>query len=340
MKLLVIRLSAMGDVALSVPVIKAVTEQHNTAEIYFITNKLYNNFFPKNKNLHFINPELKGKHKGLTGLFALYRQIKKDISPDVLIDIHDVLRTKILRFFFALSGIKSFKIDKGRSDKKQLTRKKHKILKPLKHTGERYAETFEKAGFPINLNFQKKEKAKNISSEIKQIIEGTEKRIGIAPFAKHLQKQYPLEKTEILIKQLSENNFHIFLFGGGEQEKNIAEKIETQYKNTLSVIGKLSMKEEIELIDNLDIMITPDSGNMHIAALTSVTIISIWGATHPFAGFTPFVPEEQHKIIQNNELKCRPCSVFGNKKCYKNTLECLYSISPDDIFNLCKKITG
>lgn len=338
MNLLVIRLSAMGDVALSVPVIEAMLEQHKNAEIYLMTNKLYNVFFPKNTHLHFINPDIKGKHKGIKGLFTLFRETKKEISPYAVIDIHNVLRTKILRFFFALSGIKSFKINKGRREKRKLTRKKNKVLIPLKHTSERYADTFKDAGFPVKLNNDKKKEPKIVSNKIKELIKGKEKKIGIAPFAKHIQKQYPIEKTKELIKKLNDNNFHVFLFGGGEKEKTIAENIASQYQNTISVIGKLLMKEEIEIIDNLDLMISPDSGNMHIAALTSTKIISIWGSTHPFAGFTPFVSPENHYIIQNNEMNCRPCSVFGNKTCYKNSLECLKSIDVDEIYNVCKKI--
>ncbi|NPA68213.1 MAG: glycosyltransferase family 9 protein [Chlorobi bacterium] len=339
MKILVIRLSAMGDVALSVPVIKAALDRYKEAEIYLMTNKLYNSFFPENPKLHFINPDLKGKHKGITGLFALYRQTKKEISPDIVIDIHDVLRTKILRLFFALTGIKTYKTDKGRKEKRKLTRKKNKILKPLKHTSRRYAGTFAKAGLPLILEYKNKIKPGTASNKIKELIAGKEKKIGIAPFAKHRQKQYPLEKTEKLIKLLTDNGFSIFLFGGGEKEQKIAENIASKYDNTTSVIGKLSIKEEIELIDNLDIMISPDSGNMHIAALTSVKIISIWGATHPYAGFTPFVPENRHFIIQNNNLECRPCSVFGNKSCYKNSLECLNTIKPEGIAAICNKIT-
>lgn len=340
MKLLIIRLSAMGDVALSVPVIKAMLEQHPKEDIYLITNKSYNVLFPENTKLHFINPDLKGKHKGLKGLFALFRQIKNDVSPDIIIDIHDVLRTKILRFLFKINGIKNFKIDKGRKEKRQLTRKKNKVLKPLKHTSERYADTLKKAGFPLKLKYEKTDKRKIASPKIKKLISGKSKKIGIAPFAKHIQKQYPLEKTEKLIQKFSENNFNIFLFGGGKKEKSIAENIAKKNKNTISVIGKFSLIEEIELIDNLFFMITPDSGNMHLAALTSTKIISIWGATHPFAGFTPFVLPENHYIIQNTDLNCRPCSVFGNKSCYKNTLECLNTVKTEEIFEKCKKITG
>ncbi len=339
MKILVIRLSAMGDVAMSVPVLKALSEQHSDDDFYLITNKLFNPFFFDIRNLTLINPDLKRKHKGVKGLFRLYKKIKKEINPDIVVDIHDVLRTKIIRFFFRLNGTKSVKINKGRKEKRQLTRKKNKILKPLKHTVTRYKEAFLKAGVSIELHPNSVSEFRIKSSELIKLLQGKEKKIGIAPFAKHPQKQYPIKKTEFLIQKLTEENYKIFLFGGGKKEKYIAENIADKNPGVTSLVGRFSLEEEIAFIDQLDVMITPDSGNMHIAALTSVKIISIWGATHPFAGFTPYVPNEQFHIIQNNNLSCRPCSVFGNKSCYKNTIECLQLTDNEEILRICKKIT-
>ncbi len=339
MNVLVFRLSAMGDVAMSAVVLRAFSEQHPSFRIFLLTNKLFNPLFAEIPNITLVNPEFKNKHKNIFGLYKLFKELQKEVKPDIIIDIHDVLRTKIIRFFFRMNRTDTVKINKGRREKKQLTRKKNKRFKQLKHSTQRYADTFNKAGLSLTLN---KFYTLNfdITEQSASLLEGKEKNIGIAPFAKHLQKQYPLNLTEELIRLLTENNYKIFIFGGGEKEKEIAENFEKKYKNTISVIGKFTLKDEIALINKLDVMITPDSGNMHLAALTSVNIIAIWGATHPFAGFTPYVPAEKNHIIQNNNLDCRPCSVFGNKKCYKKTLECLYSVKPTEILKICKKITG
>ncbi len=337
MKILIIRLSAMGDVAMTVPVLKVLSDKYPEHEFSLVTNKAFNPLFTEISGLKIINPDLKEKHKGITGLFTLYKEIKKELNPDVIIDLHNVIRTKIIRFFFSLNGIKTSKINKDRKEKRELTRQKNKILKPLKHTTQRYVEAFNNAGIPAVLDYLPKLSPKIIKAEIQNLISSDEKKIGIAPFAKHIQKQYPIKKTEILIQNLSKEGYRIFLFGGGKKEKEIAENIEKKYQNTVSVIGKYSLEDEIALISKLDAIITPDSGNMHIAALTPVKIISIWGATHPFAGFTPFAPANRHYIVQNEHLTCRPCSVFGNKKCYKKTLECLNSIEPEEIFRICKK---
>jgi len=334
--LLIIRLSAMGDVAMSVPVIKALSEQYPDVRILFLTRKTFNPFFSEIKNLALINPDLKETHKGISGLFKLFKQIKKQYHPDAVLDIHDVLRSKIIRFFFKLSGKKVFVINKGRNEKKALTRPKNKILKPLKHSTQRYAEVFQKAGFILQLDKSSNYQAKT-DTDFSNILSPDKKNIGIAPFAMHLQKQYPLNKTEKLIELLVQKGFRIFIFGGGEKEQIFAESIEKKYKEVVSVIGKFKLAEEIALIGKLYAMISMDSANMHIAALTGIPIVSVWGGTHPFAGFTPFIDDKKSHIIQRNDLDCRPCSVFGNKPCFKNNLEC-FDIPPENIAAVCEQL--
>jgi len=335
MKILIIRLSAMGDVALSVPVLKALSEQYADEQIYFLTRSTFNPFFKDIKNLQIINPDLKGKHKGIFGLFKLYKYINNNYKPDIIIDIHNVLRTKSLKMFFKLSSIKTYKINKGRKEKKQLISKNKKVLEQLKHTSQRYVETFLKAGIKIELNNNIPASKIETNPEIEHFFQNSSKKIGIAPFAMHLQKQYPIDKMKEVIYILEKKGYEIFIFGGGNNEKKIAEEIDYNSKNIHSVIGKYSLENEIALISNLDLMLTMDSANMHIAALTGIKIVSVWGATHPFAGFTPFIPKDKSYIIQNEKLDCRPCSVYGKKKCFKGNLECLTSILPEKIVNVC-----
>ncbi len=336
MKILIVRLSAMGDVALSVPVIQSLSEQYLDDEIFILTRKVFNPFFKGIKNLTLISPDLKGKHKSILGLIKLFNEIKKEYKPDVIIDLHNVLRSKILRLFFKLSNVKSYKIDKGRKEKKLLTKEKNKNLKKLKHTTQSYIDTFSKAGIHINLTYTALPGKFEMSSNIESLLQSSSKKIGIAPFAMHEQKQYPIDKMKGVINSLVSKKYEIFIFGGGKQEQEIAKSISAGSDNIHSVIGKFSLEEEIALISKLDLMISMDSANMHIAALTGIDIVSIWGATHPFAGFTPFINDEKSHIIQNESLDCRPCSVYGNKVCYKGTLECMNSILPEEIVKHCE----
>ncbi len=336
MKILIIRLSAMGDVALSVPVIKALSEQCLDCELNMLTRKAFNPFFAGIKNLSIINPDFQNKHKGIFGLFKLYNKLKNEAEPDIIIDIHDVLRTKILRFLFILSGKKTFKIEKGRREKKHLCKKENKVFKQLKHSTERYKEVFYKAGLKLILQNDIQYSSTKRDIELDLFKNRNLKKIGIAPFAMHIQKQYPIEKMKDLIKLLNNKSYDIFIFGGGLSERKIAKSFEDEFEKVSSLIGKFSLEEEIEIMSNLDLMISMDSANMHIAALTGIKIVSIWGSTHPFAGFSPFIADEKSFIIQNENLDCRPCSVFGNKICYKKTLECFETIKPEEIVEVCE----
>ena len=147
MRLLVIRTSAMGDVALAAPVLIGMSQQYPDIEIVLLTRQAFRPFFSPIKGLSFFFPDLKNKHKGIPGLIRLYRDINKQSKIDHVIDLHDVLRSKILRFIFRLSGTPVSVIDKGRSEKKSLITGKNKAK--LKHSVERYCDVFAKAGFPV-----------------------------------------------------------------------------------------------------------------------------------------------------------------------------------------------
>jgi len=333
--ILIIRFSALGDVAISIPVIKAFIEQNRDVKITVLTKKNCVQLFSLIPNIEVIAPDLKQDYKGIFGLYRLFRAIKKEYQIDTVIDLHQVLRTQILSIFFGLSGIGFFKIDKGRSEKRKLVQKDNKVYQPLKTSSERYADVFIKAGFKLDLKQLPQATDFSLDEQVSQLI-GNKigAKIGIAPFAFYAEKAYPIEKMEEVIAQIdASGKIDIYLFGGGKTEKQIAEDLEEKYKRVHSVIGKLNMKQELSLINQMSVMLTMDSANMHLAALTQTQIISIWGATHPYAGFTAFNHSDESDMIQIpvSELPCRPCSVFGNKKCFRNDLACMNRIEPKTI---------
>lgn len=333
--ILIIRFSALGDVAISIPVIKAFAEQNKDVKIVVLTKKNCVQLFSLVPNLEIVAPDLKLDYKGILGLYRLYKEIRTQFKIDTVIDLHQVLRSKILSLFFKLSGVSVFKIDKGRAEKKQLVRKQNKQLRPLKTSSQRYADVFVQAGFKLNLGFLPRPTVFPIDDEVSRLLEQSSNiRIGIAPFAFYAEKAYPIAKMEQVIAQLSaKGEYQVFLFGGGAVEKQIADELEVKYKGVSSVIGKLNMKQELALIDQMSVMLTMDSANMHLAALTKTQILSIWGATHPYAGFTAFNHSGEKDAIQVpvSDLPCRPCSVFGNKKCFRNDLACMNKIDPTEV---------
>jgi ADP-heptose:LPS heptosyltransferase len=318
-------MSAMGDVAITVPVIRAFVEQSRSlgtnVKITVVSRPFFKPFFDGIPNVAFFAVDVKGRHKGFFGLLKLYSDLKK-LNIDAVADLHNVLRSQIIRKLFEFSGKKVAFTDKGRAEKKALTRAENKIFQPLKSMVDRHVDTFNKLGFKIDLSSRSfgtsfPEKAV-LSEEILNVsgIKDNFKWIGIAPFAQYESKVYPLDLMQKVIDDLASTTTNkIFLFGGGNKEIELLNSFAKGKNNVINVAGKLKLPQELDLISNLDVMLSMDSGNAHIAAMLGVKVITLWGATHPFAGFAPFnQPLENCLTADREKYPLLPTSVYGNKK--------------------------
>ncbi|PTX60410.1 ADP-heptose:LPS heptosyltransferase [Kordia periserrulae] len=327
--ILVIRLSAMGDVAMTVPVIKAMVREYPEVKITVVSRGFFQPIFANIPNVSFYTADVKGKHKGVFGLFKLYKELKK-LHIDVVADLHNVLRSKILRFFFFLGGYKIALIDKGRAEKKALTQ--GKIFQQLKTTHERYADVFRNLGYNVSLTQDDVLQPLQLTENSQTILNKTTKKtIGIAPFAAFAGKTYPVAQMEAVISKLADTkNYHIILFGGPADVAQLS-TWEEAYDSVTNVAGKLSFQEELELISNLDVMLSMDSGNAHLAAMFGRKVITIWGVTHPFAGFYPFgQPKENALLADKEKYPLVPTSIYGNKypEGYENVMQ---TITPEAV---------
>lgn len=307
----------MGDVAMTVPVLRALIEQNPELKITVLSRAFLQPLFEDLSNTTFYAADVKGKHKGFFGLYQLFRELSA-LKIDAIADIHNVLRSKIIRLFFSLSQKKISVINKGRAEKKELTRTKNKVLKPLKTTIERYADVFRKLGFSVDLSHPKFPSKNEIPEKVKNLFDTKNvKRIGIAPFAQYASKMYPLDLMTEVIANLSQNkNYKILLFGGGQKEIEILQTFEEKFENTFSLAGKLKFSDELSIISNLDCMVSMDSGNAHLAAMFGIKTITIWGVTHPFTGFYPFHQPIDYAILPDlKKYPNIPCSIYGNKVC-------------------------
>ncbi len=328
----------MGDVAMTVPVIDVLRKSYPDAQIVVLTNAFFRPFFRDVDNIEFFTPDLKGRHKGLGGLWRLASDVWEKFGGfDFVADLHDVLRSKVLRRLMRLKGAKIAVIDKGRAEKKKLTSLKHKLLVRLKPTVERYRDVFAELGFELSEPLSKvrplSERQPVMLTAAAETLTGKKDKIwiGIAPFAQHAGKIYPLDLMEQVIGALSQySSLKMFVFGGGASEKAFAEQLENKFSGVVSVIGKVSLNEELDIISNLDLMVTMDSSAMHMASLVGTPVVSIWGATHPFAGFYGF-GQDDADAVQIDELKCRPCSIYGNKPCAIGGYPCMNMIQPGTI---------
>ena len=318
----IFRMSAMGDVAISVPVITAFACEYPEVKITMVTRPLFAPMFAHIPNLSVFTPELYGKHAGVLGLYKLYKELRAR-GVDGVADIHNVLRTNILKFFFRWAKIPFAQIDKGRLEKQALTRYRFKSFRQLKPSYQRYADVFGALGFPIDLSEEYILPPLKVSEVVQKLLpKGV--RIGVAPFASYPGKQYPFEGMCEVIKRLSEEycDSKIYVFGGGKAEEEQVSRISVP--NAENMVGRLSFTQELELISHLDVMIGMDSGNAHLSAMYGVPTITIWGVTHPYAGFYPYgQPIENALLADREHFQLIPTSVYGKKypKGYEKAIE-------------------
>ncbi len=340
-RLLVIRLSAMGDVAMTVPVLSALTWQYPQLQITVLTKPFFIPMFYQLKNVEVFEADVKGRHKGVFGLYTLYKELRARHITAVA-DLHNVLRSKVLKRYFRFGGIPFFQMDKGRAEKKGLTASKNKVFKPLKATHERYADVFDVLGFPIDLSKAAPLSKQKLSEKTRELVgSNTKKWLGIAPFAAFEGKMYPLRLMEEVIRKLDDTReYKIFLFGGGKVEGKKLETLAIQFESCINITGKLSFPEELALISNLDGMLSMDSGNGHLAAMYGIPVISLWGVTHPYAGFYPFGQDANNSLLADREkFPLIPTSVYGNKmpEGYEKAME---TILPRDVVKKIEAILG
>lgn len=305
----------MGDVAMTVPVLRAFVKQYPQVKITVISRPFFKPFFDDIPNVSFFAFDAKGKHKGFLGLLKLYKELKP-LHVDAFADLHNVLRSKVIKRLFAFSGKPIAAVDKGRAEKKALLRPENKVFRQLPTMFERHAQVFGALGFPIDLSDPVFPPTKTLDENTSKIAGSkTQNWIGIAPFAQYDSKVYPQDLMQKVIDGLSKPDVKIFLFGGGKREIETLEMFANDKQNIIVVAGKLNFHEELQLISNLDVMLSMDSGNAHIAAMLGVKTVTLWGATHPFAGFAPFHQPTANALVSDREKFPKlPTSIYGNKE--------------------------
>lgn len=336
--LLVTRFSALGDVAMTVPVVYSLCATNPQTKVILVTKKLPSTLFlnrPDNLEIVVFNP---ARWKGVGGLWRLAAHLKKSYDIDAYADLHDVLRTKFLRLFMRLRGVRVRKIHKGRSGKRALTRSRNKVMLPLTTSRARYREVFWRMGMPREDLFDnlftaahpvdRSVYAKASAPRENRASDGM-KWIAIAPFAAHAGKVYPLDLMRQVVDTLAKREgYRLFLFGAGEKERSVLAEWHAAYpSNTVNMAElNLGLASELALLYDCDAIISMDSANMHLASLVGLRVVSIWGATHPYCGFLGWRQKKGDAV--QLDMVCRPCSVFGNKPCMRGDWHCLRGIQP------------
>lgn len=330
--LLIIRFSAVGDVAMTVPLVYSLAHQYPRLRITVLSRSyarcLFQNIAP---NVGFMAVNVKKEFRGLKGLNRLYRRLVAKRFTAIA-DFHHVLRSDYLRTRFFVEHYKVAHINKHRSGRRQLVATNHKLLIQQPTAFQNYADVLEQLGYPVRIDFHSIFPPEG--GDLQQLPGQFHKKeqcwIGIAPFAAHTAKVYPQERMEQVISQIAERHpdCRIFFFGFGDEEFNLFDHWSALYpicRNASRQLG--DMQKELVLMSHLDVMISMDSANMHLASLVGVPVVSIWGATHPYAGFLGWGQNLENAV--QLDLPCRPCSIFGNKACLRGDYACLRNITPD-----------
>lgn len=334
--ILVIRFSALGDVAMAVPVVYSLAKQHPDIRITVLSRNmarpLFENLAP---NVGFMGADLKGEYRGIRGLNALYRRLTAK-QFTAIADLHSVLRSEFLRMRFNMSNCKVAHINKHRKGRRKLTSIDNRHLSQQPTTFQNYVEVFEQLGYSINIQFTSIFPSEGGDLSMLPATMNTknagEQWIGIAPFAAHEGKIYPTHLMHQVIAQLTQQHpqARIFLFGRGEKEDKYFTEWCQEFPTCTYVSQHIdSMYEELILMSHLEVMLSMDSANMHLASLTGIPVVSVWGATHPLAGFMGWNQSKDNAI--QADLDCRPCSIFGQKPCKRGDYACLNLIKPETI---------
>jgi len=326
-KILVLRFSALGDVAMTIPVLWSLRKSYPGSEIMFVSQPFAHDLIDPIGGITFFGANFKKEYKGISGIIKLFFALRKFGPFSLIADLHGVLRSRIIVSLFRIIGVKAITINKGRKEKRGLTRKTKKVFKPLETTFERYRKVFEKGGYRFELIpfLGKSIYAVGSSKPAHKALTLQGKKIGIAPFAKHKWKMWPEERMRTLIALLAKREMQIFLFGGKGMEQHQLNTWAGNLANVHNLAGSLSLGEELKIIAQLDLMVSMDSANMHLASLVETPVISIWGATHSFAGFYGWNQPLENAV--QVDLSCRPCSVYGNKDCHRGDFACMTLIS-------------
>lgn len=340
---LLTRFSALGDVAMTVPVVYSACRTHPDVRFIMVTRPSMTSIFVNAPgNLTVEGVDLKNEYTGVSGIRRLAAFLQEKYRPDFFIDLHNVLRTRILAVFLRLKGVPAVHIFKPRAKRRALTRQHNKILLPLVSQRARYREAFFKAGLPVSESFKGLFNGSGTAPH--QLYEAIstpkpdgEKWIGFAPFAAHKGKIYPPDQMEKVVARFQEDadageSLRIFLFGGGTEEQEILDGWAAKYPCVTSLAGKkYGFRAELALINHLDVMVSMDSANMHLSAIAGTPTVSVWGATHYYCGFKGWHQQESDMV--QLPVPCRPCSVFGDKPCFRGDYLCLTAIKPDFIYN-------
>lgn len=325
--ILIIRFSALGDVAMTIPVIYSIATQYPKVKFTVATRPFFTRLFINApSNVAVLPLDLKKQYSGLTGLLRMLKKLSS-VKPTCVADLHNVLRSWIIDIFFRMRGARVAMVDKSRNKRNNL------LSGGQEHENfvTRYTQVFSRLGYPVNLTFKSlfETQPANCSMEIKH------PAVGIAPFARYFNKIYPTDLMRQVIAKLTAEGYNMYLFGARGHEADIIGKELADIHGCTNLAGAYSITDELAIMSKLDVMVSMDSANQHLASLCGTKVISIWGSTTPECGFLGYGQTPDSAVCLGAE--CQPCTIAGAPTCPLGHFKCMKGLSPDTIFSRIKQ---
>ncbi len=316
---LVIRLSALGDVAIMKPVVKAYADANPGVRFTVAGPPMLQPLFEGMVNVSYLG--LKKKQS----FVKIYKALDA-VGADTVVDLHKVNRVGFAVVLLRLRHLldlhyRIFALRKGRVSRWLYLH--HWRRAPRRPQWQRYDDVFRRAGLK---RAESGEWRVESGRQLPTTHTPLPTKIGVAPFAQHAGKIWPEERTEALVRMLSERGHEVVLFGS-KDEAPVLERWARHYRGVSSMAGRLPFAEELEVIRGLSLMVSMDSANMHFASAVGVPVVSIWGATHPDFGFYGFGQDRANALCA--DLPCQPCSAYGSKPCRYGDRRCMAAITPE-----------
>lgn len=332
MKILIIHTAFIGDIVLSTPLIKRIKELYPSSKITYVTTPVGASILRNNPNLsEIIEYDKRGIHSGIRGILALGKRLRYE-NFNLVLTPHRYLRSSVLSWLTRSIKRVGYENSSGSflfTDKIEYDKSKHEVEKLLSFMGHIPPEP--RKNYKIEIFTTQKEKDK-IDKIWQKYNLDNKKIVIIAPGSRWFTKRWPLEYFNVIINRLILDDYKIILIGGEEEKKFHIEKL----SNTIDLRGKTNLLELAEVIKRADIILTNDSAPIHIAsAFENVHILAIFGPTVKEFGFFPWGLNSE--VLEDNQLKCRPCKIHGGNRCHKGNFECMLDITPNIVYNRISK---
>lgn len=336
--ILVIRLGNLASVAMCVHALRGLVRDFPELRVTLLTASAHQPLFAGIEGVEFLFAD-QPLYRGYVGRLRLWRDIQR-LGVDAVADLSATTLSRLLSFSFTPWRRRVAHLDKQRHEGKALTRKFRKVMVQRTPLAARSRDLFGSLGLPFCMPAPIRRTNGVEIPRVVEILAGEKSTVwvGVSLLSPHHGTCYPIPLAARLVELLASRYERLFLFGEGEYQRQFCEGMQQLHPSVISVAGLLSLEEQMDLLANLDVVVTIDGDILRLASLVGTPAISIWGATHPYLESSGY--GQDPKFSLQCDLPCRPCSVGGVRRCMFGTYECMNSISPDEVFRAVKSVTG